>query len=63
MGFAISSNFALLLVWVVQNVSKILHLFPELEMRTAALEGKLYFSAVHDGCRFPGPPEKYGSAC
>lgn len=43
---------------MVRKVSKTHHSFPELEMRTAALEGKLYFSPMHNGCGFPGRPPR-----
>lgn len=58
-GSVTLSSFALLLVEVVREVSKIHRLSPELEMRTAALQGKLFFSTVYDGCGLPGPPVKY----
>lgn len=60
-SFTVPSSLALLLVWVFQADSKILRLFPELEMRTAALQAKFHLLPAHNGCRVP--PVKYGSVC
>lgn len=58
-GFVTLFSFALLFVEMVHKVSKIHRLSPELEKKTAALQGNLFFSPVCGGCGLPGPSVKY----